>query len=652
MRLAAACFVLAVTLATSAATAATISILNVDGPNEGFNDNTPATPEGGNTGTTRGQQRLNVFNRAAQIWGSILPSPVEIRVEAKFDPLTCTPTGAVLGFASAIEVDMNFPNAPFTSTWYHIALASKISGVDRNPADNDITTTFNVTIDNDPMCLGGATWYYGYDGNEGTAVDLLPVVLHEMAHGLGFSTLTNATTGAFFGSQPDVYAQFLFDTTAGLHWPDMTNGQRAASAVNTGNLVWDGPSTTAAAPNLLGPRPVLNVTTPPAIAGAYAIGTASFGPQLTVGGLTGEVVLANDGTPPTSDACSPLVNGAQVTGRIVLIDRGTCTFVSKVQMAETAGAIGVIIVDNVSGSSPPGLGGADPGIGIPTISLRQADGATLRAQLGVTTVTVTMQLDPTRIAGADAQGRVILFTPNPLQQGSSVSHWDVSCTPNALMEPAINRDLPAGSIDLTRMHFEDIGWTPATPVALEDFVAEASSEGVTLRWRAVDGDFTGFDVLRATVHPQTSEFDLRNSGAPLSGGGPQVWVDRDVAAGTTYAYRIVGRLRDGGTVVAGPVLATVEAPRQASLTVSPNPLRGTDATLQYALPRAGAVSLEVFDLAGRRVREVARSTQSAGLHVAHWDGRDDAGRHVANGVYVARLATSGGTTMRRIAVLQ
>ena len=61
---------------SSAASAATLTIVNIDGPGEGFNDATPATPVGGNPGTTIGAQRLYVFQYAASIWGSLLTSAV------------------------------------------------------------------------------------------------------------------------------------------------------------------------------------------------------------------------------------------------------------------------------------------------------------------------------------------------------------------------------------------------------------------------------------------------------------------------------------------------------------------------------------------------------------------------------------------------
>ena len=72
--------ILALALLPGAAfAAATITVVNTDGPGEGFNDPTPAAPVGGNPGTTRrGQQRLIAFQHAADIWGAVLDSPVEI----------------------------------------------------------------------------------------------------------------------------------------------------------------------------------------------------------------------------------------------------------------------------------------------------------------------------------------------------------------------------------------------------------------------------------------------------------------------------------------------------------------------------------------------------------------------------------------------
>jgi len=55
---------------------ATITLVNLDGPGEGFNDTTAFTPGGGNPATTLGQARLNAFQHAANIVGGLLTSSV------------------------------------------------------------------------------------------------------------------------------------------------------------------------------------------------------------------------------------------------------------------------------------------------------------------------------------------------------------------------------------------------------------------------------------------------------------------------------------------------------------------------------------------------------------------------------------------------
>lgn len=81
----------------------------------------------------------------------------------------------------------------------------------------------------------------------------------------------------------------------------------------------------------------------------------------------------------------------------------------------------------------------------------------------------------------------------------------------------------------------------------------------------------------------------------------------------------------------------------------PNPLR-TTGVVPYELPRDSRVRLEIFDVAGRRVRTLIDETQVAGYYRAVWDGRDEAGRAVASGVYYTRLAAGGFVGTDRIAV--
>jgi hypothetical protein len=248
---------------------------------------------------------------------------------------------------------------------------------------------------------------------------------------------------------PDIYSRFIFDSGTGERWTEMTNAERQISAVNDGFVVWDGAAVNNDAPATLAKRPRIHVDAPAAIDGDYATGFSAFGTFPTGAGISAPVVLA-----APANACNTLANAASVLGKIALIDRGTCSFYSKAQFAQAAGAVAAIIVNNTSG--PAQLMQGPGGINIPVVSLSQTDGAALKAQLGAG-VTATIAPHPTLLVGANGSGRVQLYAPNPLLGGSSISHWDVFTQPNLLMEPALNEDL-SSNVDLTRAAFQDMGW--------------------------------------------------------------------------------------------------------------------------------------------------------------------------------------------------
>src|SRR6266576_1267800 len=94
--------------ASTAFGTATVVIQNADPAGSGFNDPTPVTPVGGNGGTTLGQQRLNAFQFAANIWGATLTSGPTITIRASWAALTCTASSGVLGQAGATTAFGNF----------------------------------------------------------------------------------------------------------------------------------------------------------------------------------------------------------------------------------------------------------------------------------------------------------------------------------------------------------------------------------------------------------------------------------------------------------------------------------------------------------------------------------------------------------------
>jgi len=436
---------------------ANIVLYNLDPPGIGLNDPTPASPVGGNPGTTVGQQRVNVYLSAAQRWGSALVSDVPIIVGATFQSLPCGPTTGVLGAAGPWSGFVNTPNVPVANTIYISALADALAGTDLEPGQLDIISLFNSDLGT-AGCLESTAWYYGLDNNnDPSEIDFQAVVTHEIAHGLGNLELADAATGGFLYGLPDPYLLNMKDVTTGKMWGDMTDAERLASQVNTGNLVWAGPSVTADAPFVLGPRPSVFVRNPRGLRDSYEVQGASFGPQLREnGGVTAKMVVVDDGVDVGSDACEPIINN--LSDKLALIDRGECAYAEATVNAQAAGAKGIIFVNNQPTGLPSMRGPDDPSFTIPVVGVTQDVGQSLKAAAADNSVGKLM-LDPRFLAGTE-DGYVRLYAPDPVADGSSKSHWDTSATPNLLMEPFINDDLmPSVFLDLTPNLLEDIGWT-------------------------------------------------------------------------------------------------------------------------------------------------------------------------------------------------
>lgn len=543
----------ALSLAATAAHAGFV-IVNLDGPNEGFNDPTPVAPVGGNPGTTVGQQRLNVFTKAGEIWDAILGSPVTIFVEANFDTMSCTATSGVLGGAGPNVVEMDFTNAPRPGTWYSGAQANRLALSDLDPVNTDIGCAFNSKV-GQPGCLTTRFWYYGFDHNEGAnGIDLLAVILHEFAHGLGFLDLTDETTGQYFGGFPYVWAHHLMDNVSGKHWTEMTPTERAASAINTEHLVWDGPAVNSNARHFLGKR--ARVVTSGAMVADLTSGQGVFYPLPTGAGTTAACVLVNDGSGTVTDGCTtPFTNAAQVAGKIAVMDRSaTCTMPQQAANAQANGAVGAIIINNVSGPAPP-LRGAAPVVTIPVASLSLSDGSALKTAMGGGTVNANLSLDPVKLAGVDVAGRMLMYAPNPVAPGSSVSHWDVSAFPNLLMEPSINPDLD--EIDLTFHNFYDIGWFPQL-AGVEPGAASLAfthgpnptPNGGTLRFRLPSSQ-----RVKLTLHDVAGRIVARLVDGTLPGGDHAIpWAGTDlrgarVAPGIYRAKLVAGAVERSLNVV-------------------------------------------------------------------------------------------------------
>ncbi|WP_375443319.1 T9SS type A sorting domain-containing protein [uncultured Fibrella sp.] len=122
------------------------------------------------------------FQRAVDIWSTLLVSPVPIRITARWQPLG----SGVLGSASPADYIGAPDGSQRATTYYPMALAEKIARRNINHPDSaDIVANFSSTN----------TWYLGLDGKPTAGkYDLVTIVLHELGHGLGFTGGIRANT--------------------------------------------------------------------------------------------------------------------------------------------------------------------------------------------------------------------------------------------------------------------------------------------------------------------------------------------------------------------------------------------------------------------------------------------------------------------------
>ena len=459
---------LTLSLFSGATQAADLRLLNADPAGVGLNDTTPAAPVGGNAGTTLGDQRTRVYQYALSTWGSVLGSRAPIVVRASFAPLTCNATSAVLGSAGPVWVsplDYNLPTGTAADPWRPGALINALTGSEQNPGVPAISSQFNGAIGT-PGCLqSSGGWYYGLDGNTPAGkINFLNVVMHEIAHGLGVSGFLSKTSGALFLGGPDIYTTRARDNITGRSFADPaeTDADRATAMKTVGATVWTGANVNQQAALLLDggyQETTLTVTAPAPLARSYGFYGAAFGPPATAATFNGQWVPALDPAdgagPLTSDGCSPITNGAAVTGKIALIERGTCSFTIKVKNAQNAGAVGVVIVNSPTGAWVS-LAGVDPTITIPAVQVQRADGLAFIANQPITGGMVN---GPVTLAGMDVNGRTRLYSPWVVATGSTFSHFDTALSPDALMEPFNTPSIQAQvTLDLTPALLRDIGW--------------------------------------------------------------------------------------------------------------------------------------------------------------------------------------------------
>lgn len=218
---------------------------------EGFNDGSLVARLGGdnNQGNTVGQQRKMAFIKAAEVLTNQIKFDVpgdSVIVDARFSNLACESNAATLGSAGATTylappTSGSSPNGAWqANTYYPVALFNHLKKQNQRGALNsDIRANFNANL-GASNCLSGTRWYYGFDAPPPGRIGFVTVLLHEMLHGMGISSLVNPSTGAKPNGFDDVFSNQL--STRSTLWKNASDAQRRASITSVSGLLWNGAS--------------------------------------------------------------------------------------------------------------------------------------------------------------------------------------------------------------------------------------------------------------------------------------------------------------------------------------------------------------------------------------------------------------------------
>ncbi|WP_183098853.1 M4 family metallopeptidase [Nocardioides pelophilus] len=213
------------------------------------------------------------------------------------------------------------------------------------------------TVNNDPTInCPNANWN-GFSTNYCTGVTGDDTVAHEWGH-----AYTESTSGLIYqwqaGAMNEAYSDIWGETVDQLNARDNQLGE------TPGDLVL---RTEGKCSEFTRAEVTMEITAPASVDGPCNAAPASFGPVITQAGVSGTAIIGvdgtgtlPDGTPDTStgDGCLPFVNAGDIAGQWVFVDRGTCTFATKAQNAEDAGALGIVVADHTAGRDPISMSGS------------------------------------------------------------------------------------------------------------------------------------------------------------------------------------------------------------------------------------------------------------------------------------------------------
>ena len=269
-----------------------------------------------------------------------------------------------------------------------------------------------ITVNNDPtISCPNANWN-GFSTNYCTGVTGDDTVAHEWGH-----AYTESTSGLIYqwqaGAMNEAYSDIWGETVDMLN--DRHNEQGEPNS--EGGVVYRTPGRCS---EYTRSDITMTITAPESVAGPCQAAPASYGPVFGQTPVNGTAIVGTDapedGSP--TNGCGAFTNAGAIAGQWVYVDRGACTFATKANNADAAGAVGIVVGNNAAGAPFSMSGNAD----IYGVMVSQADGN--RFKTAGQPVSFTIQAVA---AETDVTHRWLSGETDPAFGGAIRDMWNPNC---------------------------------------------------------------------------------------------------------------------------------------------------------------------------------------------------------------------------------
>jgi hypothetical protein len=196
------------------------------------------------------------------------------------------------------------------------------------------------------------------------------------------------------------------------------------------------------------------------------------------------------------------------------------------------------------------------------------------------------------------------------------------------------------------------------PAELAAFGGEVVDNGVVLNWAtASQTNNAGWRVMRST---DGVNYEVASDLIPGAGTSDALlnysFVDEKVPAAEQAYYRL-DQIDLDGSIHASNAIEVIlgsrfmDIPTEFGTNVYPNPFNPST-TIAYDLPGEASVAIVIYDALGQEIRRLVTEQKAAGRYTVQWDARDNLGRSVGSGVYIAKIEAGSFSASQKMLLLK